>query len=195
MPARLSIIGGAFKGMKLYSPPQGVTRPLRASVKKSLFDIIADRVVGATCLDLFAGSGSIGLEAISRGAARCVFVESNPKVYAVLQKNVDKIGRGGDNDPVFLRTVRADAQDLLAGTPVPEAQADIVFLDPPYAAKAAAVKCLELLGMDTGWVAADGLIIYQFRGELDLKDTCWRIIDTRTFGEGRLVFLSAAAVD
>jgi 16S rRNA (guanine966-N2)-methyltransferase len=195
MPGQLSIIGGAFKGMKLHSPPVGVTRPLRAIVKKSLFDILTDRVIDAVCLDLFAGSGSIGLEAISRGAGKCVFVESNPKVFAVLQKNVDKIGRGVDNDPVAMRTIKADAQDILRAGPVPEAPVDIVFLDPPFAAKATAVICLNLLSMGSGWVAEDGLIVYQFRGEIDLSDTSWRVIDKRVFGEGRLVFLGTAADD
>jgi 16S rRNA (guanine966-N2)-methyltransferase len=189
MASQLKIIGGQLRGMKLIAPPADTTRPLRARAKESLFDVLSDMVVGAACLDLFAGSGSIGLEAISRGSRGCVFVESNPRVYEILQKNVDKIRHRVDNDAVFLKPVMADVEEFLRTGPVYEAPFDIIFLDPPYVAKGSAVNCLRLLATHPGWVSREGLAVYQVRGELDFDESAWRIIDSRTFGESRLVFL------
>jgi len=195
MPLQLRIIGGACKGMKLNSPPVGITRPLRGIVKKSLFDILADRIDGAACLDLFSGSGSIGLEALSRGAGCCVFIESHREVQRVLQKNVDKICHGVDNDTVKVRIIKADVEAVLEGGAIPEAPFDFVFLDPPYAARESAMHCLELLAGIPGWVHPESIVIYQFKGDLNIEDKRWRTIDSRKFGGGRLVFLSAAVIE
>jgi 16S rRNA (guanine966-N2)-methyltransferase len=189
MISRLSIIGGRFKGMKLHQPDGDVTRPLRAPVKKSLFDILSEEIPEASCLDLFAGSGSIGIEAISRGASSCVFVESDARVFGILQKNIDKISRGGDNSPIQTRLVRADVIEFLEYGPPGEAPFDIVFLDPPFAARASAFGSLELLGRDEGWMHPGGRVVYHFRGELEMQDVGWRIVDSRVFGECRLAFL------
>ena len=195
MPLQLRIIGGACRGMKLLSPPVGITRPLRGIVKKSLFDILADRIDGAICLDLFSGSGSIGLEALSRGAGCCVFIECHREVQRVLQKNVDKVCHGVDNDTVKVRIIKADVEAVLGGGAVPEGPFDIVFLDPPYAARESALHCLELLAGIPGWVHAESLVIYQFKGDLNIEDKRWRTIDNRKFGGGQLVFLSTASIE
>ena len=189
MAGQFNIIGGRFKGLKLQLPPEGVTRPLRAMVKKSLFDSLGDDLQDAACLDLFAGSGSIGLEAVSRGAKSCVFVESSPEVFPILQKNVDKIRRYVDNDTVILKPVRIDAEKFLSDAPVQEAPFDFVFLDPPYVFRAGAEDCLELLAHKAGWVTHGGMAVYQFRGELKINHTYWRVIDSRVYGESVVVKL------
>ena len=189
MAGQFKIIGGRFKGIGLTIPPRGITRPLRAMVKKSLFDGLANDLQDTVCLDLFAGSGSIGLEAVSRGAKGCVFVESAGEVFPILQKNVDKIRHYVDNNTVFFRTVKEEAEDFLLKTPVREAPFDFVFLDPPYAFKAGAECCLELLAANTGWMKKGGVTVYHFRGELNIQQTDWRIIDRRVYGSSVVVKL------
>ena len=189
MAAKLKILGGMFKGMQLLSPPEGVTRPLQSIVKKSLFDSLGESVRGASCLDLFAGSGSIGLEALSRGAKACIFVESDRRVFNILQKNVDKISNYVDNGKVFIRTVQSRVEEYLDSGLDHQAPFDLVFLDPPFAAEAAAESCLNLLGFSDGWVTDAGIVVYQCRGEMSIKYPGWRLIDTRAFGDSTLIRL------
>jgi 16S rRNA G966 N2-methylase RsmD len=110
-------------------------------------------------------------------------VESDTAVFAVLQKNVDKILRYVDNSEVRLRAVKADAGVFLSAAPVDGVPFDFIFLDPPFAAQAAAERCLELIAACPGWLAAQGLIFYQFRGKADIEQNDWRVIDSRTFGD------------
>jgi len=189
MAGGLRIIGGELKGVALYSPPVGITRPLRSIVKKSMFDVIGADITDASCLDLFAGSGSIGLEAVSRGACSCVFVESDPEVFSILQKNVDKIRRYVDNSEVRLRVVKADVGVFLTAVPVDSAPFGFIFLDPPFTAQAIAERCLGLLAAEAGWMASGGSVFYQFRGKSDIKQNDWRVIDRRTFGDSVVVRL------
>ena len=189
MAVGLRIIGGDLKGVALYSPPVGLTRPLRSIVKKSIFDIIGAEIIDTSCLDLFAGSGSIGFEAISRGARNCVFVESNPEVFAVLQKNVDKIRRYVDNSEVRFRAIKADVEVLLSVGPCDGAPFDFVFLDPPFTAQDVAERCLGLLAARIGWISRGGVVFYQFKRKTDIKNREWRIIDRRTFGDSVVVRL------
>ncbi|HID93665.1 MAG TPA: 16S rRNA (guanine(966)-N(2))-methyltransferase RsmD, partial [bacterium (Candidatus Stahlbacteria)] len=121
----MRIIAGESKGRKI-KVPKGI-RPTQDKVRESIFNILGDRVVDTTVLDLFAGSGSFGLEAISRGAREAIFVEINPKVIKILRENIDTLGYKAKT-----RVIQADAlkiiQDLVANIPYP----DIVFADPPY---------------------------------------------------------------
>lgn len=118
----MQIIAGAAKGRRLRVPPSG-TRPMTGRARESIFSILQFELVGARVLDLFAGSGSLGLEALSRGAADAVFVDMGRRACDAISKNIDTVGLGGS----------------LVCTPVEHALAtvggsfDIVFVDPPYA--------------------------------------------------------------
>ena len=91
----MRIIGGEFKRKRLYGPSEKMpTRPIPDLVKEALFNLLRGHVEGQECYDGFAGSGAIGLEAISRGAKRCVFIERDKNVMQVLQKNIDHVGAG-----------------------------------------------------------------------------------------------------
>ena len=97
----MRIIGGEFKRKRLYGPSEKMpTRPIPDLVKEALFNLLRGHVEGQECYDGFAGSGAIGLEAISRGAKRCVFIERDKNVMQVLQKNIDHVGAGERAEPV-----------------------------------------------------------------------------------------------
>lgn len=118
----MRIIAGRSKGTVLATPKSG-TRPMTGRARESLFSILGPRLVDARILDLYAGSGSLGLEALSRGAASATFVEHNRKAASLIAKNIESVGLGGD---VVVSTVER-ALEVLTGS------FDIVFVDPPYA--------------------------------------------------------------
>lgn len=123
----MRIIAGEFRRRRLLSPPEGsTTRPIPDRVKESLFGILRGNVEGAAVLDVFAGTGAIGLEAISRGAARCVFVERDKRVAETLRRNIETLGCGDRCEVVV-----GDALgiSILARSPRP---VDLIFFDPPY---------------------------------------------------------------
>src|SRR6266705_1833246 len=121
----MRIIGGTTRGRRLSGPSGAAIRPTADQVKEALFNVLANRIVGARFLDLFAGTGNIGLEALSRGATQATFVESDPTACRLLEVNVRRCGfeRVAEVRPVsvsrFLKHARGPAYD-------------IVFLDPPY---------------------------------------------------------------
>jgi len=150
------IISGEFRRRKLTGPPDAeTTRPIPDRVKLALFNILRGHTEGARVFDCFAGTGSIGLEAVSLGATKCVFVERDKKIIDVLQKNIDHVGVA---DRVEI--VRGDALGPMALARCPD-PVDLVFLDPPYPlisepagwerAKAQATKLARKLSQE-GWM-------------------------------------------
>ena len=125
----MRIIAGAKRGMKLLSPKTDVSRPITDRVKESLFSVLYkyDLPEGKIAADLFSGVGSLGLEALSRGAEFVTFVEKDPKIVAILKKNVEK----AEFVPKS-KVVKADA--FKVGAPVYRQKYDLIFVDPPYAA-------------------------------------------------------------
>jgi 16S rRNA (guanine966-N2)-methyltransferase len=117
----MRIVAGAHKGARIYAPRGRDTRPTSDRVREAIFTILGS-VEGAHALDLFAGSGALGLEALSRGAATAVFVESDPAAVKTIERNLEKLGLEGT-------IVRSDAARYLAAT---HARFDVVFVDPPY---------------------------------------------------------------
>ena len=117
----MRVISGKYKGLFLEGFNIDGTRPTMDRVKESLFGIIQDYVKDSVCLDLFAGSGSLGIEAISNGAKECYFVDKNIEVIKILKKNLNKI----DNAKVF----NSSYDKFLKET---NTKFDIIFLDPPY---------------------------------------------------------------
>ncbi|OBG28220.1 16S rRNA (guanine(966)-N(2))-methyltransferase RsmD [Mycobacterium alsense] len=139
------IIGGVAGGRRIAVPPKG-TRPTTDRVRESLFNIVTARrdLTGLAVLDLYAGSGALGLEALSRGAASAIFVESDPRTAAVIARNIEALGLPGAS----LRR-GAVATVLAAGAASP---VDLVLADPPYDVDAAEVDAaLAALGAH-GWV-------------------------------------------
>jgi len=118
------IIAGSAGGRRLRTPPGAGTRPTTDRVREALFSSLGD-LTGLQVLDLYAGSGALGLEALSRGATGAVFVESDPAAAALIRTNLDALGLTGG------RVVAADVEWFLAGDAV---RYDVVLADPPYAA-------------------------------------------------------------
>jgi len=120
---QLRIIGGMWRGRKLRFPPSPEIRPTPDRVRETLFNWLGTRVSGARCLDLFAGSGALGLESLSRGAAHVTFVERDAAAVRELRARLSEWGASG------AQVEQGDALHFLAGTGGPF---DIVFLDPPF---------------------------------------------------------------
>lgn len=123
----IRIISGLYKGRRLKLVPSATVRPMQDKVKGALFSIIADRLPGAVCLDGFSGTGSIGLEALSRGAAKCVFVDEFYPAVKVIKQNVAKCG-AEEKSVVLHKEFNRAAIDLSKQG----VRFDLVFLDPPY---------------------------------------------------------------
>ncbi|MBP9854388.1 MAG: 16S rRNA (guanine(966)-N(2))-methyltransferase RsmD [Candidatus Omnitrophica bacterium] len=122
---RMKIIGGQFKGRNFFRP-DGI-RPMQSAVAKSLFDILGQDMEGIIFLDLFAGSGSVGIEALSRGAKHCTFVEKDAKCADTISKNLRHL------DISAYSLIKADSFAAIKQIALQKQKYDIVFIDPPYA--------------------------------------------------------------
>ena len=126
----MRILAGEFKGRSLLSPPPGgTTRPITGSVKKSLFGMLGERLDGWAVLDLYCGTGSLGLEALSRGADICCFAERDRRALDRLKRNIDSLGIG-DKCAVWTGDLTSQLGGRLVGLHRP---IDLAFVDPPYA--------------------------------------------------------------
>jgi len=123
----MRIIAGEFRGRKLLGPQGPATRPVTDRVKQSLFDILAPSIPGAVVYDCFAGTGSMGLECLSRGAERVLFFEFDPNAAAILRRNVQALGLSARS-----RIVTADLFGWAGSASPPARPIDLLFLDPPY---------------------------------------------------------------
>lgn len=142
----LRIIGGSWRGRKIQFPPVEAIRPTPDRVRETVFNWLQQDIAGARCLDLYAGSGALGLEALSRGAAQVVFVDVDQAVCRHLSQTLVQLGcdRG--------QVVCSDATRYLEAVPQ---SFDIVFLDPPFAERALADACRRL--DERGWLRMGGL--------------------------------------
>ena len=151
----MRVIAGTAKGVRL-APVPGGTRPLADRAREGLFSSLGDEVRGASILDLFAGTGAVGIEALSRGARAAAFVEASGPAVRVIRENLRRAGV--DARAVVLRSdaVRAVAGDLRG----PDGAAfDIVFLDPPYAIEAKALDAVLTLLQDRGAAGPGALVV------------------------------------
>ncbi len=149
------IIAGQARGRKLFSLPGDIVRPITDRAKEALFNIVGADALGSTWLDLFAGTGSVGLEALSRGAAFVRFVEWNPKVRRVLQRNLRHCRL---DDPQRHEVLGMDAFALLAQPP--DRAFDYIFVAPPQY-HGLWRKALEAIDANPGWLSDDGWVIVQ----------------------------------
>ncbi|HJC61654.1 MAG TPA: 16S rRNA (guanine(966)-N(2))-methyltransferase RsmD [Candidatus Dietzia intestinigallinarum] len=159
------IIAGRLRGLSIAVPPAG-TRPTTDRVREALFSAIVSRVdlEGAAVLDLFAGSGALGLEAVSRGADTAWFVEENARAVACLKKNtagVASASSSSSSGPVTTTVRRTALPGAVEGRcPVP-AGFDLVLADPPYGRSAALDEPILEALRDGGWLAPDALVVWE----------------------------------
>ncbi len=122
----IRIIGGIYKGRYLEIPNSKVTRPTMDKVRQAIFNVLQKKPENAICCDLFAGSGAMGLEALSRGARKCYFIDKDRGTFLVLKNNIKALGIQPENHELFLGDYRVFIKRN------PELKLDILFLDPPY---------------------------------------------------------------
>lgn len=184
------VIGGAAGGRRLAVPPGDGTRPTSDRAREGLFSTLASlrrTLHGARVLDLFAGSGAVGLEALSRGAAHALLVEADAAAAKVVRANIKALALPGAE----LRVGRAEK---VAAEPAPEAPYDVVFLDPPYPLPDADVAALLAALREGGWLAADALVAVEraTRGGAFGWPAGFDEIRSRRYGEATLWYGRAA---
>jgi 16S rRNA (guanine966-N2)-methyltransferase len=168
----MRVVAGKYRGRKLIAPPGSATRPTSDRVRESLFSVLGASVHGARVLDLYAGSGALGIEALSRGAASAVFVDHSQKATAAIRTNLDALAIGA--------VVRcAEARAALRPSPAPPYPYDLVFLDPPYRHDAGLGRELsEALPP----VLAAGARIVSESDRREPLELAFRLVDERRYG-------------
>ena len=160
----MRIISGKYRGRKLKSPPSLQTRPTSDRLRETLFNILASRIAGARFLDLCAGSGAVGIEALSRGAAHVAFVDRSRKMYALIETNLKELKVSDESEVVSkeaLQFLKRHARNQGGAF-------DIIFFDPPYVMDYEEV--LDYVGEPgAGLLTEDGVVIVEHHKKKDLK--------------------------
>jgi 16S rRNA (guanine966-N2)-methyltransferase len=182
----MRVVGGRLRGRAIASPASQAIRPTQDRLRESLFNILmhayGNPVDGARVLDLFAGTGALGIEAVSRGAALVLFVDNGAEARALLRRNVEALGLGGAT-----KVYRRDATHL--GPAHPLEPFSLVFLDPPYG-QGLAEQALASL-RDGGWLTPDALVVVEeTKGALGTIDG-FTELERRAYDETEFVFLRA----
>ena len=186
----MRIVAGQFKGKPILAPQGQGTRPTSDRAREAVFNVLqhapwAPSLAGARVLDLFAGSGALGLEALSRGAEFCLFVETDEAARGAIRDNVEALHLFG-----CTRIHRRDATDLGPRPASAGAPFDLAFLDPPYAKGLGEKALAELLAY--GWLKPGAPVVFE-RGadEPDPVLEGYGAIDARAYGAARVLFLKA----
>jgi 16S rRNA (guanine966-N2)-methyltransferase len=184
----MRIIAGEFRSRTLQSPPGLATRPTSDRLRETLFNVLAPRIQGAAFLDLYAGSGAVGIEALSRGAVRAEFVERAPAALAALLANLASLGLTAGfrihsgSVATWLRRVDPGAALGRKGEPAPEREPapqrqsapsfDVVFLDPPYDAAEDYASTLGMLGSGAAHILSSGAWVIAEHGRQGSRKNC-----------------------
>jgi 16S rRNA (guanine966-N2)-methyltransferase len=184
----MRIVAGTYRGRALVAPKGHSTRPTADRTREAMFNVLEHApwsapFAGARVLDLFAGSGALGLEALSRGAAFCLFVDTDPDARATIGANLRALGLSGKG-----RVERRDATSL--GAPPSGDRFDLAFLDAPYGLgmNEAALTALSR----QAWLASDAIVVVERgAGEAPMRLVNFEMLDVRGWGAARVGFLKA----
>ena len=178
----MKIISGEKKGHKIFGPGPDEVRPMRHSVRKALFDILQNVVEGSRFLDLFSGTGGVGLEALSRGASQATFVDNLPESTKLIGKNIEKLGY-----QKVTRLYELDVSEAIDKFTRADRRFDIIFLGPPYEEGLTEETLNQLKG--TNVVRRWGIVGVEIFFKTDLKDNYGELkrIESRDYGQSRLV--------
>jgi len=181
----MRIVGGRLRSRVLAAPKSDAVRPTADRLREALFNVLAhayaDPVTGARVLDLFAGTGALGIEAISRGAAYALFVDDGVEARALLRNNVEVLGLGG-----VTRIFRRDATKL--GPAHPVQPFSLVFVDPPYG-KGLAEKALTA-ARDGGWLVPEAMIVVEEAADAGFAaPQGFTELERRRYDDTELIFL------
>jgi 16S rRNA (guanine966-N2)-methyltransferase len=185
----MRIDAGRHRGLKLIAPEGAETRPTSDRARQAIFNILTHGeagIAGARVLDAFAGSGALGLEALSRGASALIAFDDKPAAIAAIERNVARC-----REAARVRVVRADAMRPPKADRFPGfAPCDLVFLDPPYAS---AMAGAALAALDrAGWIAPEARVVVELGGSDEFATSGeFRMTDERRYGRARILFLSA----
>jgi 16S rRNA (guanine(966)-N(2))-methyltransferase RsmD len=189
----MRIIAGSLRSRTLVAPPGLATRPTSDRLRETLFNVLAPRIQGAAFLDLYAGSGAVGIEALSRGVARVEFVERAPAALRVLRGNLEKLGLTA-GFRIHAAPVGATLRRVGAPERRPEPY-EVVFLDPPYDAAQEYAATLGLLGGSaSGLLGVDALVIAEHRRKERLEDRYGSLARTRLLEQGDAALSFYAAI-
>ncbi|HEV8378062.1 MAG TPA: 16S rRNA (guanine(966)-N(2))-methyltransferase RsmD [Tepidisphaeraceae bacterium] len=182
----MRIIAGEFRGRKLLPPEGDATRPITDRVKQSLFDILTQRIEGARVYDLFAGTGSMGLECLSRGATHATFFEADRSALERLKKNIKSLELDSRS-----HVIPGDLFKWFSTNTATE-QANLIFLDPPYRFLKEQPEKLRKLADSIArcYLAPDGLVVFRHDAENELSLSPLHAIDHREYGGMVLEFLA-----
>jgi len=159
----MRVVSGSARGCKLSSPEGMDTRPTTDRIKETLFNILSPEIYDCSFLDIFSGSGGIGIEALSRGAKKAVFVENSQSAYKVIEANLEKTRLKNKAE-----IIRADALKAVEMLRAKNEKFDIVFMDPPYM-KNFAWPVMEAI-RDGGLLSKDGIIIVEESSEAQIPE-------------------------
>lgn len=183
----MKIGSGELSGRKLHTPPGSGTRPTSGRLKKSLFDVLARKLEDARVLDLYAGAGGLGLEALSRGASHAIFVERRRRACDALHRNIEELGLESCTE-----VIKSDVRAALAALRGRRERFELVFADPPYQSGAAG-ELLDALGAD-GVLSAGGLVAVEHHHKTELGASYGLLDRSRQLrtGESCLTFFERA---
>jgi len=173
---RMRIIAGTHRGRRIAAPKGAHTRPTGDRVREALFDLVGP-VDGASVVDLYAGSGALGLEALSRGAARCVFAETDPAASRVIRRNLEQLSIAGG------RIVQRDAAAFLRGEIAAGTRHELVLADPPYDRWAEVEP--ELAALLPSVIAPSGLAVVETSSRVE-PQLPLDLVTSRRYGSARL---------
>lgn len=179
--SRIRIIAGQVGGRFIQSPPKFTSRPTQERVREALFSSIAPLIADARFLDLFAGSGAVGIEALSRGVACAVFVEQNRGFSTAIQSNLASCGLRGE-------VITSDANAYLRSAAA--ASFDLIFADPPYTTNPVLLDTMPCLTNLARVLASDGLVIWEHSRAARWESPAhFTITKTKSFGDSTLTYL------
>ncbi|MGV9007880.1 MAG: 16S rRNA (guanine(966)-N(2))-methyltransferase RsmD [Brevundimonas sp.] len=187
----MRIVAGALKGRTIVAPQGQGTRPTSDRARQAVFNMLehaawAGPLVGARVLDLFAGSGALGLEAISRGAAFCLFVETDDAARGAIRENVDAFSLFGQT-----RVHRRSATDLGVRPGSAGEVFDIAFIDPPYGQGLGEQALARLV--EEKWLGPGAVVVFERgAGEPEIETPGYERLDARDYGAARVLFLRVA---
>jgi len=181
----MRIVGGQFRGRTIAAPVHEGLRPTSDRVREAMFNMLLHGIAdfslqGARVLDLFAGTGALGLEALSRGAAFCLFVEIEAEARGLIRRNIEALGLTGVS-----KIFRRNATDM--GTALDRDRATLALLDPPYG-KGLGEKALASLAAG-GWLEPGAVVVLEERDGVEIAlPTAFMMLDRRTWGETQALF-------
>ena len=180
----MRIVSGKWRGRRLRTPKGRSVRPTADRVREAIFNILGDRTEGARVLDLFAGTGALGLEALSRGASSAVLVESDPRAFEVLRRNVLELGAAG------AETLLMESRAALRTLRRRRIRFGLVFLDPPYGQGIAGDAAADLEG--AGVLESGGTVVVEeaARAEEPPFPAGWERAVDRRYGETRVMIFT-----